>query len=240
MALQDITLTDALAGLNAGLMDAVANFDGSIESLTEIGLIVASIREGELKLLAQIDAIQKGINANLDKLKADILGLTAAPKTTSGIISEAAELKRQIAFAKTPEELARLEREFTALIRSISPEDQKLFQVDILALIDSFQTAINVAAEAQRQAVIDNADAARQLVDDFIIRIGTPLEILADNAPKEVDYLRTIADNTAPSDETEPDKDIGEVVADAIIEGFEGANVNVTVNVTQSGGLVTE
>ena len=232
---QDLTLTAALAGMNAGLMDAIANFDGSVESLQEIGLIVTSIREGELKLLAQIQAVISGINANLDQLKADILGLTAAPKTTSGIFSEAAALKQSIAFAETPEELARLEQQFSALIRSITPEDQVRFQSDILLLVDQFQSAINTAAETQRQTVIDNAENARQMVDDFLLRIGEPLDILAANAPQEVDYLRQIAANTAPSDD-ETTEDIGQQVADAIIEGFGDANLNVTININQDGG----
>jgi hypothetical protein len=240
LASQDITLTAALAGMNEGLFDAIGSFDDSIDALQRVGLIAQSVREGELKLLIQLDAIQKGINANLDKLKADILGLTAAPKTTSGIISEALELKQAIKFAETPEELARLEREFTALIRSISPEDQALFQSDILALVDQFQTAINAAADAQRQTVIDNATATRQMVDDFLITVGEPLDFLVTSNDAAVDYLRIIADNTATDDSDEPEVDIGTQVSDAIIEGFGGANVNVTVVINDASGLSTE
>jgi hypothetical protein len=129
--LQNLTLTDALAGLNAGLMDAITNFDGSIESLTEIGLIVSSIREGELKLLSQIDDIQKGISSSLDKLKSDILGLTEIPKTGEQIFTEAVALRGQITLAETPEEIARLTQEYAGRNAGRnSPADPRVRGVD--------------------------------------------------------------------------------------------------------------
>jgi hypothetical protein len=223
--------------LNAGLMDAIENFDGSIESLTQIGLIVTSIREGELKLLSQIDAIQKGITVSLEKLKADILGLTEIPKTGEQIFTEAAALRGQIGAAETPEEIARLTQEFEALIRSISPEEQALNQGAILGLIESFQAAADLRLDEQRQNVIDAAEATRQMVDQFIERIGTPLETLAASNPTVVDHLAAIEKNTAPDDSD----DLGERVATAIVEGFSGADFNVPVTVViNGGGLVNE
>ena len=78
------------------------------------------------------------------------------------------------------------------------------------------------------------------MVDDFLERVGGPLDILADSTtvgiPAVVDHLKNIQDNTDPA-ETE---DIGSLVSDAIISGFGSANVNVTVVVNGDTGLVTE
>ena len=71
----NLSLSDALTGMTAALMDAIRDFDGSPEQLQNIGLMVSAVREGEIKLLSQIDAIQKGIQANLETLRAEMLGL---------------------------------------------------------------------------------------------------------------------------------------------------------------------
>jgi hypothetical protein len=238
--IQNMSLAQALDAMNVGLFDAIASFDGSIESLQEIGLIVSSIREGELKLLAQIDSISKGIASNLDKLEADILGLTATPATGEEIFAEAIRLRDAIATAETPEEVARLTREFDAVIRSISPEEQILNQGPILALIESFRVDAEARLAEQRQTVIDNAAATRLMVDDFIERVGTPLDILAASNPEAVDYLRVISENTAPPEEGEEKEDIGTEITNAITSGFAGANVNVTVVIQDGNSLSTQ
>jgi hypothetical protein len=112
-----------------------------------------------------------------------------------------------------------------------------LNQGAILGLIESFQTAADLRLAEQRQNVIDAAEATRLMVDDFIERVGTPLDILAESNPAIVASLDNIDSNTAP--ETE---DIGERVANAIVEGFSGADINVpvTVVVNTGGGLANE
>jgi hypothetical protein len=112
----------------------------------------------------------------------------------------------------------------------------------ILALIDQFNTAADLRLAEQRQNVIDAADATRQMVDDFLDRVGDPLDILADSntigVPAVVDHLANIETNTDPDNV----EDIGDRIANAIVEGFGSADINVpvTVVINTGSGLVTE
>jgi TP901 family phage tail tape measure protein len=175
---QNRSVGAALQILNQQFAEAVDNFDGSIESLQHIGDLVVQIREGEIRYLTQLDSLQKGLNTSLDQLEADILGLTAAPRDTSAILGEAAGLITALENAESAEEIDAISRQFNTLIRSISPDEQKFRQAEILQIIAAFRDAANVRFEAFRAAAIDQADATRSLADRFTTEIGDPLDIL--------------------------------------------------------------
>lgn len=201
LAAQDITIGQALAGVNSLLMDAVANFDGSIESLQNIGVLVSTVREGEIKYLSQLNQLQKGLNTTLDQLRADILGLTATPKNGAELFNEARGLVAQVLSASTPEEIAALTQQFNSLIRSISPEDQIAMQGQIVQLIGSFQSAANDMINQFRTDALDNAAAMRDLVDVFVTDIGDPLAIIAatnERAATALEILAGMPQTTTP------------------------------------------
>jgi hypothetical protein len=245
----DVSLTEALAGMNAGLMDAVENFDGSIESLQAIGQMAMVIREGELKLLAQIDGVMQGLNASLDKLKADISALGQPAATGEQIFNRAARLIKTVGAARTPEEIAQIGQEFDALIRSMDPADQLRNQLELLRMIDAFRLAANDNLAAQRQEVFDNAEKTRTMLDGFLTRIGDTLDIIAGSNQEATDWLALIAGGeVAPMDEPiveesreawEKDVDVwGRKIENGIKRGFSGVNVQVIVQ--GQGGLVNE
>jgi hypothetical protein len=245
------SLTDILAGMNSELMDAVTNFDGSIESLSEIGMMSMAIREGELALLQQIDSIQQGLNSNLEKLKADILGLTEVEQTGKEILDRAAGLAFMVGRAETPEEVARIGQEFDALVRSMSPEDQLRYQSELLQLIESFGARSSENLGDQRQNVIDNAEQTRQFLDGWLESLGTTLDIIAGSNER----VATVLENDAEMDSLEEPlggimddgltdislavESIGPKVARAVRSAVAGVDVNVIIN-AQPGGLVTE
>ena len=245
----DVSLTEALAGMNAGLMDAVANFDGSIESLQQIGAIAMTIREGELKLLAQIDGVMQGLNASLDKLKADILAVGQPAATGEEIFNSAAALINTVAAARTPEEVAQIGQQFEALIRSLSEADQLSNQSELARMIEVFRGAANDTLAAQRQEVLDNAEQTRNMLDGFLTRIGDTLDIIAGSNQAAADSLAIIAgENTgfnegsgavddALFEKGEGRKERDRGIEKAIRQGFKGVNMNV---ILPGGGLVNE
>ena len=174
-----LSLAEAVAGMQGILGEAIANFDGSPEQLNQIALLAITAREGEIKLLQQIDAIQKGLNSTLDQLRNDILGITNE-KSGEQLFAEAQALLGQIASASTAEEIAALTAEFDKLIRQISPEDTAAMSDQIVGLIDQFQADANARVEEFKAAAIANAESTQAMVDDFISNIGDPLSIVAD------------------------------------------------------------
>jgi hypothetical protein len=165
--------------MTSALMDAINSFDGSPEQLVEIGILAASVREGEIKLLSQIDAIQKGIAANLQSLKADMLGLRDGPASDESLFMDAQKFINSISSATTPEEIAGLERQFDAAIRAMSPEAQASNMTSILAMIEDFGRISDTALEGMKQAVLDAGAETRLMVEAFVERIGDPIDIIA-------------------------------------------------------------
>ena len=242
----------------ATLMYAIVNFDGSIEALQQIGLIVSSVREGELKLLAQIDAIQKGITVSLERLKNEILGIGKEQLTGEQLFNQAQALISALSSAASPGEVAALAQQFESIIRQIAPIDQAAMQGELVTLIETFQAAADATLDLQRQAVIDNAQAMRELVDVFINDIGDPLAIIAASNARAAEALEAIATGTNTTDAirehniiTEDILDqgmdniataigtIGPIVGDAVMRAVRGVNVIVNVTV-EADDLVTE
>jgi len=193
LAAQDVTIGQALAGVNGMLMEAVANFDHSIESYQQIGVLMSTVREGEIKYLSQLDQLQKGLNTTLDQLKADILGLTAVPKNGADLFNEARGLVAQVLSAGSAEEVGALVQQFNSLIRGISPEDQTALQSQIIQLIASFQSAANDMVDKFRADALSNADSMRDLVDVFLTDIGDPLAIIAASNERAAAALEALA-----------------------------------------------
>lgn len=191
VAAQNRSVGEALADVNQQLMDAVTNFDGSIGGLQQIAGLVATVREGEIRYLQQLDSLQKGLNANLDDLRNEILGLTAEPQSVGEILADADALIAQVLSATSAEDIAALEQQFSAIIRSINPDDATLAQSDILNLIDSFQAAANQQIDQLRENAIDNADTMRDMVGSFIDEIGSPLDILVASNERIADAVES-------------------------------------------------
>lgn len=175
---QNRTVGEALANVNQQLLTAADNFDGSVESLEEIAGLVATVREGEIRYLSQLNSLQEGLNANLDKLEAEVKGVTAAPVSVDELLSQLNAIAVQAQSAGSAEELAFLEQQFLSVARSISPEDTIANQATILALIGSFREAANTRIEEFRSAAIENAENVRAKIDELMTRIGSPLDIL--------------------------------------------------------------
>ena len=230
----DLSLADALAKVNSELMDAVVNFDGSVESFEQIGILAMAAREGELKLLAEIDAIQKGLNANLDKLKNDILGVTSGDASGAELFNQAQDLIGKITANSTAGDIAGIERQFDSIIRSIAPEDQAFMQAEIVGLIELFRARANEVLGMRSQETLDNAANMRSLIDDFIVRVGDPLDIIAASLDGQ-DISETMADGL--DDINSSVASIGPQVANAIAQGLSSVTINVTV---ADAGLVTQ
>lgn len=175
---QNRTVGEALANVNQQLLTAADNFDGSVEGLEEIAGLVATVREGEIRYLSQLNSLQEGLNANLDKLEAEVKGVTAAPVSVDELLSQLNAIAVQAQSAGSAEELAFLEQQFLSVARSISPEDTIANQATILALIGSFREAANTRIEEFRSAAIENAENVRAKIDELMTRIGSPLDIL--------------------------------------------------------------
>lgn len=250
----ETSLAEALAGMNAGLMDAIANFDGSPEQLQQIGLMVTTIREGELKLLAQIDDIQKGIQANLAALRAELTGLRDGPRTDEQLFNEAERIINSISSATSAEEIAALEREFSAAIRALSPEAQQSNMTSLLDMVDTFQSVADTTLEGIKQSVLDNAQSMREMVSDFIDRIGDPLDIIAstneqirdalngDDSVIETDQqhesnVEEILENGV-NDISDSVANIGPFIANALRNALGGVEIKVAVYT--GGGLNNE
>jgi len=238
LALQNISLREAVGNMQESLFDAIANWDGSSAQLTRIGEMAIAVRDGELRLLAQIDALQKGLSSNLKSLRDEIAGIDEGPQTFIDTYLKAQQLARKVGQGvfKTPEELAAVGREFETLIRGLDFEALTKGQRNtLLSLIDVFDMLSNQAFDQLREETISEAESMRQTVDRFLEEIGDPLTVIAnalegENLPEVMsDGLDSIAVEVAK---------IGPQVADAIDRGL--SNVNITVAVTDSGGLVTQ
>lgn len=255
------TLTEKLSRLGRDLFDAIANFDGSPEQLASIAQRVGDIRAGELLLLQQIDDIQKGITANLEKLKNEILGIGQEALSGQELFNQAEALLAEVLSAGTAEDVARLVSDFESLIRQIAPEDQASMQAQILALIDSVQTASDTRLGELKQAAIDSAESIRAMVDNFTTQVGEPLDFIAASNDRIAEATEMAVTMAITKDEfkTESEADrrsmesvmdeglgdiesavagIGPLVASAIRQGLSGLDVNVTVNTPTR--LVTE
>jgi hypothetical protein len=233
------SLSDALATMNEALADAIFNFDGSIESLEEIGLLSMAVREGELALLSEIDAIQKGINANLQDLKNEILGIEEVPMSIEDAFFAASGLVFDIREASSAAEIAALESEFSALLGQFAAEDLAAFLgpngMTFVDIIDLFSSAANEELEALKDAAIDSSESMRQLVEDFNEQLADPIEFIADYNERTAEAVETIADNTSMENQQE----FEQAIEDAIIRGFGQASVNVSVNI-DARSLVNE
>lgn len=260
---QNRSAGESLSLLNQELTNAILNFDGSADSLTEIGNIMVAVREGEIRYLTQLDALQKGLNANLDALKADIIGLTAPDLDATQILGQARGLISEVRFSTSAEDVADIGQQFNALIRSLGEEDQVFNQGMILALINDFQRAANSVIDQFRTDAVDNADSMRDLVDVFINDIGDPLSIIAATNERAAQALELLAGtqiqpealNVTPMDSegydfseqeiilsngladmNETVGEIGPAVANAILQGL--GNVQIIIN--QDPSLVNQ
>jgi len=204
LAAQNQTAGQALIGAYGELGEAIALFDGSIASFQNIGSLMMSVREGEIRYLTQLHQLQQGLNASLDTLRADMLGLTEMPKTGADIFNQARDLVFSVLDAQAPEDIARIGQQFEALLRSISPEDATAMQGPILQLIDSFQAASNDMIESFRADAVDNAASMRDLVDVFLHDIGDPLDIIAATNERAAAALEALAGTTPTPADGEP------------------------------------
>jgi TP901 family phage tail tape measure protein len=199
---------------------ALATSDNSVAALQNIASMVATVREGEIRYLTQLDALQKGLNANLDKLQAEILGLTALPKTGADMFNEARDLVQKVLNATSAEEISAIEQQFLGLIRAMSPEDQIAMQEGILQLIESFRRAATDMVGDLRADALDNATNVRDQAQDFLDRVGTPLEIIAATSERAAAALELIVGQQVPIGEgLNPPVDIGDdqAIVDSII-----------------------
>ena len=217
VALRSETLTATLTRLTSGLDDAIRNFDGSPEQLIQIGNLAQQVRLGEIELLTQIDSIQKGLNANLDRLLADTKATISGPRTAEAILFDARALIDTVSRAQTPEEIAQIGADFEALIRSLSPEDTARFGTSTLAIIEAFQAAANSSLDGARQAVLDSGEAIREMVTGFAAFLD-PLTIIASSNERAAEALEAIANGTT----LDPDAafDDAAVIADGIGEAI--------------------
>jgi len=219
-ALAPMTLAETVASIQAALGDAIANFDGSPDQLTYIANLAMSAREGEIRLLQQIDSIQKGVFANLDSLEAQIRGVVDGPKSTLELVREASALQRELFGATSAEEVADIERRFTALVRQFSPEQMEQEGAFLLKLIDNFRTVAADQFEIFRQNAEANAESTRELTDIFINDIGDPLDILASSNVSVSESMSSIDESISQ---------LGPTIRDAIGAGFNNVRINVTV-----------
>jgi TP901 family phage tail tape measure protein len=227
---EGMSLAETTVELQSMLGEAIAGFDGSPEQLQYIAELAYNAREGEILLLQQIDAIQKGLNANLESLKADLLGITQ-DKNAGALFREAFNLLESVGQATSIEQVDAIAREFESLIRAISPEDAERLGVnELVNLVDEFQALANAAIEGFRADAEANAESTRELVDVFRDDIGDPLDILANSNQIVADELGNIDDSI---------QNLGPPIENSIRSGFAGANVNVTV-VIDEPGLVNE
>jgi hypothetical protein len=202
--LQNETPTTALSRMASELSDAIFLFSGAPEDLLRIAELTQSVREGEIQLLTQIDAIAKGLNSTLDKLRADVLGQVNGPKSSRDLFIDAAALVDQIKVAQTPEDIAALTSQFDAIIRQFSPEETARIGNELVSLIDQFQSAANSQLEIARANAIESAESLRQLVDVFATDIGDPLALIAASNEKVAEALGIIAGTTPSEGEVLP------------------------------------
>ena len=194
--LQTESVVETLSRMTSGLDDAMRDFDGSPEQLIAIGQLAMSVRQQELIALATIDAVAKGLNVNLDRLREDVVRNIEGPRSAADILFDARALIADVAAATTPEEIAQIGADFEALIRQLTPEDQIAFRTSTLAIIDEFKAQSNIALDAARQAVIDSGQAIRDMVDGFAALLD-PLTILVNDNTRAADALVAIADYTS-------------------------------------------
>ncbi|MDB4312010.1 hypothetical protein N9937_01140 [bacterium] len=251
------TLQEALSGMVSGLDDAMRNFDGSPEELQRIAAIVSSVREGEIKLLVQIDSIQQGISSNLAKLKSDLLGISKGPQTGEQLFNKAAGLIGSLGSASTAQEVADIARQFEATVRQMSPEDQARNAGELVRMVEDFDTTQKAVLEGMKQAVLDSGAETRAMVEGFIERVGTPLDLLVGSNQEVAEALgdggafeqMTIDNGThqgnvegilevGVGDIAAEVNNIGPVVASALQNALRGTDINVQVVV--NGGLVTQ
>lgn len=202
--LQNETPTTALSRMASELSDAIFLFSGAPEDLLRIAELTQSVRQGEIQLLTQIDAIAKGLNSTLDKLRADVLGQVNGPKSSRDLFIDAAALVDQIKVAQTPEDIAALTAQFDALIRQFSPEETARIGNELVSLIDQFQSAANSQLEIARANALESAESIRQLVDVFANDIADPLALIAQSNEKVAEALGLIAGTTPSEGEALP------------------------------------
>jgi len=195
LELQGESVVATLTRLTSGLSDAITNFDGSPEQLVEIGNLAMSVRQQELTALSLIDSVQKGLNANLDRLLADTTELIKGPRKAEEILFDARALIDAVSKASTPEDIAQIGQQFEELIRSLDPEDTKAFGTSTLAIIEAFQAASNTALEQAKQSILDSGEAIRDMVDGFAAMID-PLEVIASSNERAAAALEAIAGGT--------------------------------------------
>jgi hypothetical protein len=195
------TITAKLTRLGSELFDAVANFDGSPEQLEEIGSRVNDIRTGELRLLEQIDAIQRGITANMAGLREDLLGVINGPKNRFQLIGEAETALGGLATATTVEEVADLAQKFEAAIRAMSPEDQASFGRELVELVDLFQARADERLEGFKADALAAGESTRTMINDFLGRIGDPIDFITEYNRRQADTLDVIAETAVTKDD---------------------------------------
>ena len=179
VALRNESLADTVSRLGTELKDAIEGFDGSTDALFAIGDKVAEIRQMELDLLTQIDAIAESVANKLQDLREFVTGVIEGPKSAGEILAEASDLISAVSGATSAEEIDSITSDFDALIRSLSDEDIAAFGGDILSLIDLFDTKSATALETFRQKAIDDAAELRTAIGDLAIEIGDPLSFIA-------------------------------------------------------------
>jgi len=243
LRLQSESVVETLTRLTVGLSDAITNFDGSPEQLTQIASLVQGVRAQEIAALTLIDGIAKGLAANLARLKEDVTATIKGPRAAEDILFDARALITAVSQAGTPEEIAAIGQQFEALIRSLSPEDTKRFATSTLAIIDAFTAASAIALAEQKQAILDSGQAVRDMVDGFADLID-PLTIIVNSNERAAIALEAIANGEAvvvtkpldvPNDDPTP-AEVGDAIVNAIRQGFSTANVTVNVTVSDSNG----
>lgn len=216
---QSESVTAALTRVSSDFIDAIRNFDGSPEQLLEIGNLAQAVRLGEIQLLNQIDGIQKGINANLDRLLQDTLKTVNGPQAPEEILRNARDLIGAVANAETPEEVAAIAQQFEALIRSLSPEDTHRFGTTTLALIEAFQKASNTTLDTARQNALDSGEDIRKMADNFSEMLD-PLKIIASTNEQAAAFLEAIAKGETPALDPVKAVDDATLLSDGINQSF--------------------
>lgn len=210
--LQNETPVDTFSRLSVELFDAVAAFDNTPEKLFAIADMFGTIEQAAITAVAHIDAAWKGLSANLDKLRADILDTIAGPKSERQIFEEAAGLVDLVKNAQTPEEITALGSQFESLLRQLSPETIARLGPDIVRLVDQFRSEADTSFARVRELAVNTAESLRQMADAFLTRIPDALTLLAATNERVAAALEALSGTAVTVPGGEEIDPIGDVV----------------------------
>ena len=231
--LRDETPLDKLTRQSSELFDAIANFAGTPDELFAIAGLVRDIRQGEIAYLMQIESIQKGLTASLQRLRESVISIIEGPKTSDQILSEAEALIAAIGSAGTAEEISALGVKFDQLIRSLSPEDVAANGDFILALIDKFDAASAASLELFKQQALEAAQSTRDLIDG-LVDIVDPLSMIASTNERAALALEAIANGGTVSVDDDAAYDQAIIIASGVTEALE-FGLNATERALRDG-----